>query len=177
MVKKAFTLIELMIVVAVIAILALVAVSQYSLYIERARSASAQALLHNLALAQMTLKTVPGHKDFLPVDGVAFLPNITNLAEYGFRPDPTVGFAAMPFTSQPEGGFVLFGVHASLNSKIFVYNFIPNAGVRPFDPAADYVTVLPTTLTVFTWDNSTVSAVAILDINATSGLVTSVTPI
>ena len=178
--KKGFTLIELMIVVAVMAILSMVAVSQYQRYIEKAKDASVQALLHNLALAQLTLKTIPGHVDFLPIDGVASIPNISALAELGFRVDQTVGFAAIPYPGPPDpvpsdGYFILFAAHASKNSKLYVYNFVPSAGVRPYDPAADYAAVLPLTLTAFKWDESRATAVAIVDVDASSGMVTSVT--
>jgi len=46
--KKAFTLIELMIVIIIVAVLAVVAVIQYFIAVERARSAEAKDILGNL---------------------------------------------------------------------------------------------------------------------------------
>ncbi|HNQ50636.1 MAG: prepilin-type N-terminal cleavage/methylation domain-containing protein [Candidatus Omnitrophica bacterium] len=46
--RKAFTLLELMIVIIIVAILAVVAIIQYNLAIERARSAEAREVLGNL---------------------------------------------------------------------------------------------------------------------------------
>ena len=51
--RKAFTLVELLIVIAIIAILAAIAIPQYTKYVRKAAAANAQATLSNcLAAAQ-----------------------------------------------------------------------------------------------------------------------------
>lgn len=178
--KKAFTMIELMIVVAVIAILALIAVSQYMAYIERSRSSACQYLLQNLVLAQFARKTLPGaDDDFLPVidPTVDTLNNLKLLSQSGFRPDTQVGFAAVRSALEPEGGFILFAAYRAAGSKILIYNFTPRNGVRPYDPAAYYTALLPADLYIYNWEGDVAGAVAFghVSVSKTSGSVESVT--
>lgn len=173
--KKGFTLIEIMIVVAIMAILALIAVGRYNAYVERSRESAVQSLLRNLVLAQTTLKTNAEATDFLPVDGVSAVDNIAKLAEYGFRPDPQVGFVGIPFDGEAPGGFLLFGAHISKGARVFVFNFVPRAGVRLFDPSAGYAVALPTAIRAYQWQGTSVTGVASLTLDPATGLVSGVT--
>ena len=51
--RKAFTLVELLIVIAIIAILAAIAIPQYTKYIQKSAAASAEATLSNCLTAAM----------------------------------------------------------------------------------------------------------------------------
>ena len=175
--KKGFTLVEIMIVVAIMAILAMIAVLRYSSYVERSRESAVQSLLRNLVLAQTTLKTNAEATDFLPVDGASAVVNIGKLAEYGFRPDPQVGFVGIPYDGEEVGGFLLFGAHITKGARVFVFNFVPRAGVRLFDPTAGYAVALPTAIRAYEWQGATSSAtgVASLTLDPATGLVSGVT--
>ncbi len=152
--KQGFTLIEVMIVVVIVAILATIAVSQYMQYIEKSRLAAVRSLLQNLALAELTAKADQsgGNGELISIDGSASsFSNLTKLGEYGFRPDPKVGFAALPFDGEEIGAYVLFAAYSLKGSPVFVYNFAPRTGVREFDPSAAYAALLPATMKVYTW--------------------------
>lgn len=173
--RKGFTLIEVMIVVAIMAILAVVAVTRYNSYLARSRETAVRSLLHNLVLAQTTLKTNVLTQDFVPVDGVTAPDGIAKLAEYGFRPDPQVGFVGIPYDGEAPGGFLLFGAHVSQGARVFVFNFVPRAGVRAFDPAAGYAGALPVSIRAYEWQGSTATGVASLTLDPATGLVSGVT--
>lgn len=173
--KKGFTLIEVMIVVAIMAILAMVAVVRYNTYLERSRESAVQGLLRNLVLAQTTLKTNIVGSDFLPVNGASAMDNIAKLAEYGFRPDPQVGFVGIPYDGEEPGGFLLFGAHVTRGARVFVFNFVPRAGVRAFDPAAGYAGALPVAIRAYEWQGATATGVASLTLDPATGLVSGVT--
>ena len=51
--RKAFTLVELLIVIAIIAILAAIAIPQYTKYVQKSAAASAEATLSNCLTAAM----------------------------------------------------------------------------------------------------------------------------
>ena len=182
--KKGFTLIEVMIVVAVMAILAMIAVAQFNKYIQRARNSSAQTLLHNLALAQFTTQTgTESSGVFISIDinDATSLPNLSLLAEVGFKPDSQIGFAALPFDDEQPGSFVLFAAHASVGSQIFVYNFLPQNGVRLYDSSALYGAIVPGQIKTYSilpasGGSWTASAGLTLDLDAANGLVVSVAP-
>ncbi|MDR0881048.1 MAG: prepilin-type N-terminal cleavage/methylation domain-containing protein, partial [Candidatus Adiutrix sp.] len=126
---RGFTLIELMIVVAIMAILAMMAIAMYQRYLERARDSAVQTLLQNLALAQLTNKTQSG-EDHIPIlDDGAGVDNVNRLALEGFRPDPNVGFAAVPMPGIKEG-FVLFAAYRLPGAQVLAYYFAPMIGVR-----------------------------------------------
>jgi len=172
--KAGFTLIEVMIAVAIMAILAMIAVARYQSYLERSRNAATQSLLHNLATAQMALKTSPGEEDFLPVNDAVGPGHLSQLAGLGFRPDQQVGFAAIAFDGEDIGAFILFGAYCQPKAQVFVYNFIPNVGVRPYDPAAGYSAILPPTMTAYLWDGTSANETASLILDTTSGQVAGV---
>lgn len=172
---KGFTLIEVLIVLTIMAILGAVAVSRYNGYFERGRETAVRSLLHNLVLAQATLKTNVMNPDFVAVDGVGAPTGIAKLAEYGFRPDPQVGFVGIPYDGEEPGGFLLFGAHVSPGARIFVFNFVPQAGVRAFDPAAGYAGALPASIRAYEWLGATANGVASLTLDPVTGLVSGVT--
>lgn len=176
---KGFTLIEVMIVVAVIAILAMIAVSSYTRYIEHAKDTAAHSLLQHLALSELTLKThIDEGESFIGVSGTGAdaAMAIKRLGQYGFRPDPMVGFAAIEHITS-EGDFILFAAHRSVGAPIYIYDFIPRAGVHPFDPAAAYAALLPTELIVYTWTVSGMpTAVGSLAVDSSTGRVSAYTP-
>lgn len=175
--KKGFTLIELMIVVAIMAILAMIAVSQYIGYVQKSRASATQSLLQNLYLAELTYKVLPGaSNEVLPIidDGSTSLSNIQALAEHGFRPDPQIAFSATPFPGPSTGeNFVLFAAFYAQEAQVFVFNFIPRAGVRPFDPSADYAAIAPAELFVYSFESGTATPIAKAGIDLTRGVVTS----
>jgi prepilin-type N-terminal cleavage/methylation domain-containing protein len=155
--KKGFTLIELMIVVAIIAILAMIAVPMYQRYIERSRNAASQSTLQQIALAEVALDTAPENAlsyQISDIDG------ITELAKFGFRPDGNVAFGIQLPT---DGGFVAFAGHIAKGSPVFYYDNQNASGVTLFDSVAvarlpGNVTT-PTELKVFKWDAATSKAI------------------
>lgn len=173
--KNGFTLIEVMIVVAIIAILALIAVPKYLTYVERSRESAVQSLLHNLALAQMTLNSSSEGSGFLPVTDPGGAANVIKLAEFGFRPDSQVGFAGIPFDGEEAGGFLLFGAYVNRGARILVYNFVPLSGVRLYRPTAAYAPALPATIRAYEWQNGSANPVATLTLDPANGVVSSIT--
>ena len=173
--RKAFTLIEVMVVVAILSILAMIAVARYQSYLERARESAAQSLLQNLALAEFTLKSNPlAEADFLPVAGfdAATKNSLIALGDCGFRPDDQIAFIAAPFTGETPGGFLLFAAHASVGARVFVYNFVPLNGVRLMDPGAPYAVALPATIHAYRWKSGPdIELAATLRIDTGTGLV------
>lgn len=172
---KGFTLIEVLIVLTIMAILAAIAVGRYNGYVERGRETAVRSLLHNLVLAQTTLKTNVMNQDFVAVDGAGASTGIAKLAEYGFRPDPQVGFVGIHYDGEEPGGFLLFGAHVSPGARIFVFNFVPRAGVRAFDPAAGYAGALPASIRAYEWQGTTANGVASLTLDPVTSLVSGVT--
>jgi prepilin-type N-terminal cleavage/methylation domain-containing protein len=121
--KKGFTLIELMIVVAIIAILAMIAVPMYQRYIERARNSASQAILQQASIALVAYSVDKGNYPVAPISvGV-----VEELMTYGFRPDSNVGLQY----ATAGGGYVLYAVHKSSGSQVFVYDNINASGVQP----------------------------------------------
>ena len=128
--KKGFTFIELMIVLAIIVILAIFAMPMYKSYIENPRNAaskanaSALALLQRLAQAQESLKkdigefVDQGHEDF------------ERLVSFGFRPDPNVAFF---ITITNTDGFAAFAGSIEPGSPIYVFDNIRTAEAVVFD--------------------------------------------
>ena len=128
--KKGFTLIELMIVVAIIAILATIAVPMYQNYIERSRNTASQALLKQMALAQESLNV-----DQSRYVTVADAAGLLELSQFGFRPDPNV---ALDILTPVAGvvGWAGLAAHKSLGSTVFVYNPVSGSGVGPYNTIA-----------------------------------------
>ena len=148
-----FTLIEVMIVVAVIAILAMIAVPIYQRYVERSRESATQTLLQQLMLAEMALNAGDEH-EFILINGqnaTTDLPAIQKLMDFGFRPDPRVGFAVLELTG-PGGapmGIIAYAAYAAPGSRMFVYDTVIRQGaqvvpetVAPADFPASYKTEL-----------------------------------
>ena len=124
--KKGFTLIELMIVVAIIAILAMIAVPMYQRYIERSRNSATQSLLQQIALAEVALDTAPELAvGYVSSDSAG----ISHLATFGFRPDNNVAFSIKLPAGEP--GFVAIASHIANGSVIYVYDNINASGVVP----------------------------------------------
>ena len=139
--KKGFTLIELMIVVAIIAILAMIAVPMYQRYIERSRNAASQALLQQISLAEVALDTAPETMESFVYTIAPFAAGASStistaadaiemLATFGFRPDPNVAFA---IEEDDEGAFRAFAGHITIGSPVFVYDNTVGSGVLVYD--------------------------------------------
>jgi prepilin-type N-terminal cleavage/methylation domain len=179
--KNGFTMIELMIVVGIMAILAMIAVMQYARYLEGARETAARYLLQNLARAELTIRADDRYGGVLAVDGgPSSINNLLALGEFGFRPDPVVGFAAIPYDGEEPGAFILYAAYAKTRAKVFVYNFAPRDGVRELDPGAAYMAVTPSTLRTYKWSSGsggvTVAAERTLTLDTSAGKVSTVSP-
>ena len=166
--KKAFTLIELMIVVAIMAILAMIAVAQYNSYITRSRNAATSSLLQQLALAQIACHQLNSSQDFIEIKNTSDTAQIATLAGFGFRPDPNIGFVALNPTTPGTTGFIAFAAHRVPGSPMFTYNFITHAGVQQFDSTTTYPVTVPTTLHIFSWEGASDTASFSSSINVNS---------
>lgn len=160
--KKGFTLIELMIVVAIIAILAMIAVPMYQRYIERSRNSASQSLLQQIALAEMAIQTegsAQGITNFQYVEAAADTGAVENLGKFGFRPDASVAFVIQRPTAAVNGvtpvGFVGYAAHKTVGSTMYVYDNIGSTGVIEATATTTYAGMAsPTTLFAFTFDGS-----------------------
>gem|GEM_PF-2260550 len=163
--KKGFTLIELMIVVAIIAILAMIAVPMYQRYIERSRNSASQSMLQQIALAQVALDTAPENPEQYQDSD---LPGISLLAGFGFRPDQNVAIDIQA-TNLNNGGFIAFAGHIANGSQIFVYDNQNASGVVAWDgitPGNLPGGTRAPAFSVFTWDAGTSSATVARTCNA-----------
>ena len=183
MLRKGFTLIEIMIVVAITATLAMVAVAMYQRYIERARNSAAQSLLQQLALAEaatiIEAETggVPGG-DFAFLATSADIPAVKRLSDFGFRPDPQVGFAVLPLKSGASG-FVAFAAHRGTHSSMYIYDDVSFTGVRPYQPGSISVVDPPEKLPIFIMTGdlaNPITSTETVKVDIGTGLVTSSGP-
>lgn len=166
--KKGFTLIELMIVVAIIAILAMIAVPMYQSYIENARNASAMALLKQFALANEAHNAVPGG-GYVTVMGAAANATpaeVGGLLPFGFRPDPNVIFHVIP--SVAAGGYVIFAASNTVGAPVYMYNSQSGQGAIQDDFTGG---AHGTVLTSYTFTPATASADAKIEPWGTAGKV------
>jgi len=177
--KKAFTLIEMMIVVAIIAILAMIAVAQYTRYIEKSRNSAALTLLQNLALAQFATQTPPYAESlgFQTINGVspADFNSIGKLTDFGFRPDAQVGFATISPVPATQDDFVIIASYIAVGAPIFIYSNATKTGVHQYEPASIYAAVIPAQIYIYSWHAATgAAAIGHLTLDAANGLVSSV---
>lgn len=151
--KKAFTLIELMLVVAIIAILAMIAVPLYQHYITRSHNSAVHSLLQQLALAQAACqvehKVGSAAPEFIFVTTVSDVDKVEKLSEFGFRPDDRVAFVVMPPRSGANG-FVAFAAFSATHSQLYTYDDVAFSGVRECQPGQVYGADVPTELPLFT---------------------------
>jgi len=126
--KKGFTLIELMIVVAIIVILALIAYPMYDRYIKYSRNDATKATLNLIAQAEAAMDNAQeADKSYV---GSADPADLKLLTDFGFRPDPNVAFNIQ---TTPDGGFVAFAGNITPGSPIFVYDNTNASGVVLWD--------------------------------------------
>lgn len=146
--KKGFTLIELMIVVAIIAILAMIAVPMFQRYMEQAHNSSAQAVLHNIGLAQASL-TNDGEDACTAMTQEDF----DQLSTFGFRPDPNVGLLIRPGTTGSDTTYEVWAAHKANGSSLFVYSDTSGSDAILVDTdakAKELNTVIPDKLYIIT---------------------------
>jgi len=181
--RKGFTIIEIMIVTVIIAILAMIAVAIFQRYLERARNSAAQSLLQQLAMAEAA-SLVEAEADGLPGGNFTFLSTITDtsavkhLSDFGFRPDPQVGFVVLPLKSGASG-FVAFAAHRVAHSSMYIYDDVSFTGVRPYKPGSVSVVDPPEELPTFTMTGDPadpISSTETVKVDITTGLVTSSGP-
>ena len=152
---KAFTMIELMLVVAIIAILAMIAVPVYKNYIDRARESSAQSTLQNIALAEIFMKAQPADQALAyVVHGSGHEDGLKRLAKFGFRPDPQVAFTVLKPTTVIDDAFVAYACFLARDTKVFVYDSVQNLSTEPYDPAKTYSAPMPSSMVAYHWDGS-----------------------
>lgn len=181
--RKGFTLIEIMIVIVIVAILAMTAVAMYQRYIERARNSAAQSLLQQLAVAEAA-SLVEAEVDSVLLNSFIFFSTTADVAEvkrlvdFGFRPDPQIGFAVVPLKSGASG-FVAFAAHRGTNSLMYVYDDVSFTGVRPFKPGLTLGVDLLDELPLFIFNgNSTnqITSTETVKVDVVTGLVKSSGP-
>ena len=184
MIKKGFTIIEIMIVVAIIAILALISVAVYQQYIERARNSATQSLLQQLAMAEAaTLVDADAGRssvrpDFIFFSTSAEASEVKKLSDLGFRPDPQIGFAVLPLKSG-NAGFVAFAAHRGAKSPMHVYDDVSFAGVRVYKPGHTFGADPPDELPIFFMTGDSVGTIASTEtvkVDIATGLVISAGP-
>lgn len=147
-----------MIPAAVIAVLALIAVPAYLRYVERSRDSDTQALLQQLMLAEISLRTEANGVSFALVGGQAQadLDELKRLFDLGFRPDPRVGFAVLE-SVDADGqaqGIIAYAAHDTIGSRLFVYDNAAPPGARAVPAGAVFPPTYDHRLFMFKFDSA-----------------------
>jgi prepilin-type N-terminal cleavage/methylation domain-containing protein len=153
--KKGFTFIELMIVLAIIVIRALIAVPLYNKHVASSSNAAATDILKNISRAQGALNETPEELEGYVYTDVSPAEAVEALARFGFQPDPNVAFAIVPNVT-PEGqkSFIALAAHTNPGSPIYIYDGNAEPSVFLYDIAYVPTATLPVELIVFTYNEA-----------------------
>jgi prepilin-type N-terminal cleavage/methylation domain-containing protein len=153
--KKGFTFIELMIVLAIIVILALIAVPLYNKHVASSSNAAAKDILESISKAQNALNETPEELEGYVFTNASPEAAVEALARFGFQPDPNVAFAIVPsVTPEGQSSFIALAAHINPGSPVYIYDGSAEPAVCLYDmvyaPAA--TVTLPAELITFTFN-------------------------
>ncbi|MDR1922677.1 MAG: prepilin-type N-terminal cleavage/methylation domain-containing protein [Candidatus Adiutrix sp.] len=125
MAKKAFTLIEVMIVLAIAAVLAMIAVPLFRSYLDRAKDVAAGSSLQQVAVSQEL---------HAQANNGSYTSDWTELGQCGFQPDPNVRYSPITIYTAfvnggPQAAFSLMANHRS-GRRVFQYDSALGRGVE-----------------------------------------------